>query len=192
MIKKMVALDSTSRPTFDVLLHTSRGSVFPEAFYSFLHNYAISINELPGTSAFAPPPPPTGTVSATGTVASSLVKTPGGMSVANADPTVSVLPSDADNRLDRIWSEYESVEPFLESSTPKKAQGAIISESPSGFYAVCDRVCACSKLLILKNQDLFPVELSIPNRDKQILPNADGTFAPEQGGVLSGVFIFIH
>src|ERR1700733_9291391 len=51
MIKQMICLDPSARPTFDTLLHTSRGTVFPESFYSFLHNYVSSINELP-----TPPP----------------------------------------------------------------------------------------------------------------------------------------
>ncbi|KAK0451864.1 hypothetical protein EV421DRAFT_1773494 [Armillaria borealis] len=53
LIKQMINLDPAARPTFDTLLHTSRGSVFPESFFSFLHNYVSSVNELPNVSPFA-------------------------------------------------------------------------------------------------------------------------------------------
>ena len=69
----MISLDPSDRPTFDILLHTSRGSVFPESFYSFLHNYVSSVNELSSDA----------------------------------------LPSHSDHRLDRIWADYESIEPYI-------------------------------------------------------------------------------
>ena len=67
----MISLDPSERPTFDTLLHTSRGTVFPESFYSFLHNYIYA------------------------------------------------LPSDSDHRLERIWADYESIEPYI---TPEKVE----------------------------------------------------------------------
>ncbi|EGO26710.1 hypothetical protein SERLADRAFT_355396 [Serpula lacrymans var. lacrymans S7.9] len=86
IIKQMIALDPTTRPTFDTLLHTSRGSVFPECFYSFLHNYVSSINDLP----------------------------------TRAETTSDALPSDSDNRLERIWEDYEGVEPYLLPDTAEQ------------------------------------------------------------------------
>src|SRR6266851_1857581 len=56
LIKDMIALNPSARPTFDTLLHGARGAVFPEVFYSFLHGYVWSINELPITAPFAPVP----------------------------------------------------------------------------------------------------------------------------------------
>ncbi|KAF9007713.1 hypothetical protein BDZ89DRAFT_1144434 [Hymenopellis radicata] len=52
LIKQMISLDPSARPTFDTLLHTSRGTVFPESFFSFLHNYVTSVNDLPVESPF--------------------------------------------------------------------------------------------------------------------------------------------
>ena len=49
----MIALDPPARPTFDTLLHTSRGAVFPESFYSFLHNYVSTVNEVDSPSFFS-------------------------------------------------------------------------------------------------------------------------------------------
>lgn len=104
----MIALEPASRPTFDVLLHTSRGTVFPESFYSFLHNYAISTNELPSPSPFAPLSLATGQTLATTPAA----KLPGTPHSAPPD-SPGMLPGDSDNRLDRIWSEFDGVEMYL-------------------------------------------------------------------------------
>ncbi|KAF9557800.1 ARM repeat-containing protein [Agrocybe pediades] len=86
LIKLMINLDPAERPTFDTLLHTSRGAVFPESFYSFLHNYVSSINELPTESLMNHPSTPS---------------------------TLDALPSDSDHRLERIWADYESIEPYI-------------------------------------------------------------------------------
>ena len=53
------ALDPSERPTFDTLLHTLRGTVFPESFYSFLHNHASSVNELSSDILAVNSPPST-------------------------------------------------------------------------------------------------------------------------------------
>jgi hypothetical protein len=47
-------LNPSARPPFDTLLHSVRGTVFPEVFYSFLHGYVSSINELPTTTLSVP------------------------------------------------------------------------------------------------------------------------------------------
>ena len=53
------ALGPSERPTFDTLLRTLRGTVFPESFYSFLHNHASSVNELSSDVLAVNSPPPT-------------------------------------------------------------------------------------------------------------------------------------
>lgn len=112
----MIAVDPTSRPTFDSLLHSCRGTVFPETFYSFLHNYVASVNELSSSqSTFGQQSH--GSMNA----ASPIVTTP-----SNVKPNPSAppnpnsgdvfsepLPSDSDHRMERIWSDYESIEPYL-------------------------------------------------------------------------------
>jgi len=115
----MINLDPAERPTFDSLLHTSRGAVFPESFYSFLHNYVSSINELsnetllsnpsaPSTTAQIPIPP---SVSSNLRPNSSSTMSPnvGGAIEGKPDP----LPNDSDHRLERIWADYESIEPYI-------------------------------------------------------------------------------
>lgn len=42
----MLSLDPSDRPTFDTALTTHRATTFPEFFYSFLHQYNVSLNEI--------------------------------------------------------------------------------------------------------------------------------------------------
>jgi phosphoinositide-3-kinase regulatory subunit 4 len=107
----MISLDPADRPTFDTLLHTSRGTVFPECFYSFLHNYVSSINELSNETLAVNNPQVvlTHPSSVAGTIRPS---TSSPLSAVNEVKT-DLLPSDSDHRLERIWADYESIEPYI-------------------------------------------------------------------------------
>lgn len=81
-----------------------------------------------------------------------------------------VLPSDSDNRLERIWADYESIEPYviMESTESPKMDMKIDYVS----------VNVASKPF----QDVLPVELNIPNGDSKLrgaLPS--GRFAANEG-----------
>jgi len=117
----MISVDPSERPTFDSLLHTSRGTVFPESFYSFLHNYVSSLNEFsaetlaPTTSTpqtTTPIQPSMSTLSPPSTIRTTHPtnnSTTIGGTVNDGDS----LPSDSDHRLERIWLDYESIEPYI-------------------------------------------------------------------------------
>lgn len=116
----MISLKPSDRPTFDTLLHTSRGTVFPECFYSYLHNYVSSINELSheglGLGMTTPSTPATFTHSSAAPSVSGTTIRPSTLSMGTVvgneshnDP----LPSDSDHRLERIWADYESIEPYI-------------------------------------------------------------------------------
>jgi phosphoinositide-3-kinase, regulatory subunit 4 len=92
----MTLLDPNARPSFDSVLQSSRGVLFPESFYSFLHNYISSINELRTPSPFA------GRIEASRSEPS-----------IRKDSSSKALPSDSDHRLERIWNEFDSVESYL-------------------------------------------------------------------------------
>lgn len=151
----MVALEPSQRPTFDTLLHTSRGSAFPECFYSFLHNYVSSINELSSAFIFTKSSPPIAE------------------GHSSAEPTI--LPSDSDHRLEKIWTEYDSVEPYLLTEaveqTVTKTRGEPLSTTNS----------------IRRLEDIFPVELHIPNYDAKLR----GALAPHQHAALEGCSLFL-
>ncbi|KAJ7057004.1 hypothetical protein C8F01DRAFT_1153032 [Mycena amicta] len=170
VIKQMINLESTARPTFDTLLHTSRGSVFPESFYSFLHNYVSSINDLPSNPPFsstAPstihtPGPMTPTVPGTNLRPSPSVNV---NPAVVAEPPLDVLPSDSDHRMERIWSDYESTveEPVMDVKV--EYTSSIGVSRPF--------------------QDILPVELHIPNRESKLRASLhSGSRASEDGPAL--------
>ena len=116
LIKQMIALDHTGRPTFDTILHTSRGVVFPECFYSFLHNYVHSVCEWSEKSPFLTSPPPiiagTPTITPVAQVPKPAQRAP--LSMSQELQGDNNLPSDSDHRMEKIWSDFESVETYLE------------------------------------------------------------------------------
>jgi phosphoinositide-3-kinase, regulatory subunit 4 len=108
----MIDIEPTNRPTFDSLLHNARGAVFPETFYSFLHNWVASTNEH-SMSIFSSAPVPTPAPSATTTPINAKAAT-SGPSLGSSDNILGEpLPSDSDHRMERIWSDYENIEPYL-------------------------------------------------------------------------------
>ncbi|KIJ34236.1 hypothetical protein M422DRAFT_263730 [Sphaerobolus stellatus SS14] len=98
LILRMVAPEPTERPTFDTLLHEYRGNVFPEHFYSFLYDYIGSMNELSTATIFNKPSP--------------LLPVSAASEMPGMAETTS-LSSDSDHRIEKIWTEYEAIEPHF-------------------------------------------------------------------------------
>ncbi|KAF8352075.1 hypothetical protein F5887DRAFT_1068440 [Amanita rubescens] len=160
MIKQMINLNPSDRPTFDNLLHTLRGTVFPESFYSFFHNYVSTINELSNNLTSNTPPsmqPASTPAPATrpGSVAS--VTT-----VTNTESSIDTLPSDSDQRIERLWADYESFAPYLSEETAQYP--------PMDVRVDYAQQSSTSKPF----QDVLPVELHIPNRDSKLYSPTDG------------------
>ncbi|TFK19255.1 ARM repeat-containing protein [Coprinopsis marcescibilis] len=160
LIKEMIHIDPAARPTFDSLLHTSRGSVFPETFYSFLHNYISTLNEP--TAPYANP---------------STSTTPGGNSrsgpaSSGLEPTPETVANDSDHRMERIWEDHESIEPYLCLDNEDRAMDINIDYTATlqGDYK--------------SFQDVIPVELHIPNRESRLRTHAGRTAALEDGPAL--------
>ncbi|TFK75636.1 ARM repeat-containing protein [Pluteus cervinus] len=180
IIKQMINLEPSNRPTFDTLLHTSRGTVFPEMFYSFLHNYVSSINDLPTSTPFSVASPnPTLPAVTPSTIAPSIsgasIRTTQSIgqqldAATSADLIKDPLPSDSDHRIERIWADYESVESYL---TPE-----------AGEHTVMDvRVEYGAPPSMSKPfQDILPVELLIPNKESKLQSNPSGTRAAREDG----------
>lgn len=111
----MIAVDPEKRPTFDNLLHTSRGTIFPESFFSFLHDFFTSVCRITADSPFT---------SADHRVSAAPSTKPSAVAenaASNIAPEAVALPNESDRRLDRLWSEYESLEPHVMSSTENDA-----------------------------------------------------------------------
>ncbi|KAI0327534.1 hypothetical protein GY45DRAFT_1373135 [Cubamyces sp. BRFM 1775] len=157
LITQMVAIDPSTRPSFDTLLHTSRGTVFPECFYSFLHNYVYSVNEVNASAVFSAPQVPPATPISTVTSAHKA-----GGHIGSSTPTMNgnspsdPLPSDSDHRMERIWADYESVEPYLINEfVEQTVMDVKVDYAPQ----------------ILSSRpfhDVLPVELNIPNRESKL------------------------
>jgi phosphoinositide-3-kinase regulatory subunit 4 len=106
----MIALNPADRPSFADVLDSARDVAFPETFYSFLYAYVISINETSSHALFAR------TVSAHArSQAVSATGTTNGANISGATGPESwgTLPSDSDHRIERIWAEFDSIEPIL-------------------------------------------------------------------------------
>ncbi|KAJ3554276.1 hypothetical protein NM688_g3197 [Phlebia brevispora] len=169
MIKQMIAIDPATRPTFETLLHTTRGTVFPESFYSFLHNYVASVNELSAGSPFSI----TASSHISSALATPIAATPTKPTVTATAPTAAFptsgdvfnepLPSDSDHRMERIWADYDSVEPYLLTPSESESLEETVKEPVKIEYSV--NSAGAGKPL----QDIFPVELDIPNRDSRLL-----------------------
>ncbi|EIW79923.1 WD40 repeat-like protein [Coniophora puteana RWD-64-598 SS2] len=193
MIKQMISLDPIARPNFESLLHTSRGTIFPESFYSFLHSYISSINDLP-FNAFSP-------LSSSGSAAGSALATPtistpnpssiqqppsaplksAGASAAKdalADGAPNVLPSDSDHRIERIWEDFEGVEPYLIPDDEGTEGPPRELEKGDGSNVNVKIDYTTSPISSKPLQDIFPVELHIPNRE----PRLGGPSAASEDG----------
>ncbi|KAI1792388.1 hypothetical protein LXA43DRAFT_1132877 [Ganoderma leucocontextum] len=157
LIKQMIAMDPSTRPTFDTLLHTSRGTVFPESFYSFLHNYVSTVNEINSPSLFSVTATPS-TVPASATVSAhkGAGVNPSASANLSGDMPNDPLPSDSDHRMERIWADYESVEPYLINDGMEET--------------VMDVKIDYVPQLISSRpfHDVLPVELNIPNRESKL------------------------
>lgn len=153
----MISLDPANRPSFETLLHNARGTIFPESFYSFLHSYVASMNELPSSSPFSGPAsstpasvPLTPTVSTASNATlkaggtSTPVPAPPGPGIANGSG--GPLPSDADHRIERIWADYESMEPYVLQGQEDEGEESVRTEYASSArpYQVLLSSCTCS------------------------------------------------
>lgn len=51
MIAQMLSREQSERPSFDRILATYRGTIFPEYFYTFLQDYVSELGEMPESSS---------------------------------------------------------------------------------------------------------------------------------------------
>ncbi|CCO36045.1 phosphoinositide-3-kinase, regulatory subunit 4,p150 [Rhizoctonia solani AG-1 IB] len=160
LVLSMIALDPELRPSFAIALDTYRGSVFPESFYSFLHEYVAGVNEISSPSIFEPKPSHAPNAPETHTPAAAA---PG----AGPAPTVSLaagmehtsyesaLPNESDARIDQLWNEFAMLEPHL-----------IVTRIDEESEKRPDK--AAPRTRTTPFQDMFPIELSIPKRPSRL------------------------
>ncbi|KAH8119146.1 hypothetical protein DFH11DRAFT_1838620 [Phellopilus nigrolimitatus] len=115
LIKQMIAIDPSNRPTFDTLLHTSRGSLFPECFYSTFHDFISSVNDISASAPFSHTSSTPGAGSIAGQNAQSGGNTLDDRNILGEGPQteIAALPVDSDRRMTRVWAEFDVVEPYF-------------------------------------------------------------------------------
>lgn len=94
----MISLDPESRLTCEKYLSTYRNEAFPEIFYTFLHPFISSLND--STSSTPNPNLTSNDINS---------NIGGGM---NGNGGV-ILRTDADDKIERIWLEWELIEKYL-------------------------------------------------------------------------------
>ncbi|GJN87433.1 hypothetical protein Rhopal_000382-T1 [Rhodotorula paludigena] len=157
LIRSMISLDSSSRLSFSDYLARYRSTAFPDIFYTFLHPFLSSLNEP--AAAPPPPPPPSATP-----IAQSRTPTAGSTTPTAAEPAPAVrqqqtlLRTDADDKIERIWSEWEIVARYLDETLPEQAQGDQEGEGrrPVGESDEAD-------------EGLFPIRLHLPGQEGKVV-----------------------
>ncbi|CAE6379670.1 unnamed protein product [Rhizoctonia solani] len=153
LVLSMIALDPEARPSFAIALETYRGSVFPESFYSFLHEYVAGVNEISSPSVFDAKPLHTPNAPEMHTSPPGLGATPTVPTTTGVETTSyeSALPNESDSRIDQLWNEFAMLEPHLiaerTNEEPEKRPDKVIPRTRTTPF-----------------RDMFPVELSIPKR----------------------------
>ena len=94
----MIALSPSSRPSFAALLQSSRGTIFPECFYSPIYELMTSVSDISSSSPF---------VRATPVDTGTLVDVRMRPDPVEKDP--STLPTDSDRRVMRVKAELDTI-----------------------------------------------------------------------------------
>jgi phosphoinositide-3-kinase regulatory subunit 4 len=115
MVRSMLYLDPADRPTFDHLLATNRSTTFPEFFYTFFHQYNLTLNEIQSPTQLLRPSSP----------------------VEVDEPTLGVDESrdsfgEADWRIERVRTDLESIKSYLDVDSADGPEGEDSSEMEGG------------------------------------------------------------
>ncbi|KAG0667566.1 Serine/threonine-protein kinase [Rhodotorula mucilaginosa] len=156
MIRSMLSLDPSSRLSFADYLTQNRGNAFPEIFYTFLHPFISSLDRVP---ASVPPPTAPTTGMRNGAATPSADVGSGGQPQQQAQQPQGpiLLRTDADEKIERIWTEWEMVTRYLDESSssslsstvttttaaaPPRARPDVETEQPDSrsselFFPIC-------------------------------------------------------
>lgn len=114
----MLSLDPAHRLTFSDYLTRNRGTAFPEVFYTFLHPFIGSLDSVavhaPSSAAQA------GRTTTTGKAPS--IDGVGPQQQAQSGPIL--LRTDADEKIERIWTEWEMVSRYLDEAVSERSREA--------------------------------------------------------------------
>jgi phosphoinositide-3-kinase, regulatory subunit 4 len=109
MVRSMISLSPDDRLSCEAYLVDYRDTVFPESFYTFFNRFISDINDLPALTY--PSIPNTALLPAAGVPSSTAFGSEG---------VASALASSADDRIERIWLDFDSVIAVLPAATPEQ------------------------------------------------------------------------
>lgn len=181
----MISLDPADRLTFEQYLVDNRASAFPECFYSFLHQYLIDLqrtvtatrsntSQSTVTAATGPSTPTIVAPSVAGTTSGGLAPT-AGLSGAGGVNLGTVLRTEADERIERLFEDWSTLIKFLgdrQDGNPDAEEG----HSIDGVLSPQGRMNADGELESSSTggdkdaaEKVLPVQLCIPGLKSQQL-----------------------
>ncbi|GAA5975499.1 hypothetical protein JCM5350_002632 [Sporobolomyces pararoseus] len=164
LIRSMISLEPSSRLSFSTLLSKYRQTAFPEIFYTFLHPFLNSLNKVSSPL----PPPTTASTTFSSSAQSSTTR------LGSATPTLGVgggaetqqqtlLRTDSDERIERVWNEWEIVQKYLDESLGLEDRNRLMSsptaekdEALKGKGRETD---------LQEGDDIFPIKLNLPGME---------------------------
>lgn len=154
----MVSLDPADRRTCEYYYTEEYDRSFPASFYDFFHDFVASTNEInavhPAQSSFST------AVSASGTTTPQIGANANTATLPSAPETDSEipLPSNADEIINRIWTDFESIERRID---PQRTRQSTLEEQPhrlvtSADVSYCTLPAFKEKTLTTHNAVSFP------------------------------------
>lgn len=184
MIRSMLSLDPSARLSFADYLTQNRGNAFPEIFYTFLHPFISSLDRV---SASVPPPTAAPTTEMrNGAATPSVDVGAGGQQQQQAQQPQGpiLLRTDADEKIERIWTEWEMVTRYLDESSSSSLSSTVTataaapprarpdaeteqSESRSSGVSLSSGIdiLVCSSADVHSEQLFFPICLNLPGQE---------------------------
>lgn len=130
----MITLDPLGRPTFDSLLHTSRGTLFPDCFYSTFHDFISSVNDISASSPFTNIVDTSSKIS--GQTSLQMKFDEDKTTVSEMDGAdVTCLPADSDRRIMRTWTDFDILEPHFSQEQENMEATAIKVDYAASYSA---------------------------------------------------------
>lgn len=163
----MISLEPSSRLSFSTLLSKYRQTAFPEIFYTFLHPFLNSLNKVSSPL----PPPTTASTTFSSSAQSSTTR------LGSATPTLGVgggggtetqqqtlLRTDSDERIERVWNEWEIVQKYLDESLDLEDRNRLMS---SPITEKDDTLKGKDRDTDLKEREdaVFPIKLNLPGME---------------------------
>lgn len=114
----MLSLEPSGRLSFADYLVQNRGTAFPDIFYTFLHPFISSLDKVPA-SIPSVTPAVTRNISTGSGVPTPSAEGGGGLGPQPQGPIL--LRTDADEKIERVWTEWEMVTRYLDESIAPSA-----------------------------------------------------------------------